>query len=141
MTSSGTRPSPTDWPNPGPPPLTGPVVDLGQSVGPHGYGGRVLTTVAVEGYRSLRHVVLPLRRLSVVTGPNGSGKSSLYRSLRLLADCARGGAIAGLARQGGFRLDAMGRARADRPGGPGRRGARGGDRAHWSGLAARGFRE
>jgi predicted ATPase len=50
----------------------------------------------------LREVVLPLRQLSVVTGPNGSGKSSLYRSLRLLADCARGGAVAALARQGGL---------------------------------------
>lgn len=39
------------------------------------------STVAVSGYRSLRDVVVPLGRLTVVTGPNGSGKSSVYLSL------------------------------------------------------------
>src|SRR5689334_9248637 len=62
----------------------------------------MLTTLAVEGYRSLRRVVLPLRQLTVVTGANGSGKSSLYRALRLLADSARNGAVAALAREGGL---------------------------------------
>jgi predicted ATPase len=62
----------------------------------------VITTVAVENYRSLRHLVLPVGRLSVVTGANGSGKSSLYRALRLLADSARNGAVAALAREGGL---------------------------------------
>lgn len=62
----------------------------------------VLTTVAVRGYRSLRDVVLPLGRLTVVTGPNGSGKSNLYRALRLLAATAREGAPAALAREGGL---------------------------------------
>ncbi len=38
----------------------------------------------------------------MVTGANGSGKSSLYRSLRLLADAARNGAVAALAREGGL---------------------------------------
>ncbi|PXX56587.1 putative ATPase [Nocardia tenerifensis] len=37
----------------------------------------------------------------MVTGANGSGKSSLYRTLRLLADFSRNGAIAALAREGG----------------------------------------
>ena len=64
--------------------------------------GRVLTTLAVENYRSLRDLVLPLSRLTVVTGANGSGKSSLYRALRLLADAARNGAVAALAREGGL---------------------------------------
>jgi predicted ATPase len=63
----------------------------------------VLTTLAVENYRSLRSVVLPLGRLTVVTGANGTGKSSLYRALRLLADASRNGAIAALAREGGLR--------------------------------------
>ncbi len=63
---------------------------------------RVLSTLAVENYRSLRRLVLPLRGLTVVTGANGSGKSSLYRALRLLADCARNGAVAALAREGGL---------------------------------------
>jgi predicted ATPase len=62
----------------------------------------VLTTLAVENYRSLRDLVLPLSRLTVVTGANGSGKSSLYRALRLLADAARNGAVAALAREGGL---------------------------------------
>lgn len=62
----------------------------------------MLTTLAVENYRSLRHVVLPLGRLTAVTGANGSGKSSLYRALRLLAESARNGAVAALAREGGL---------------------------------------
>lgn len=62
----------------------------------------MLTTLAVENYRSLRRLVLPLGRLNVVTGANGSGKSSLYRTLRLLADFSRNGAIAALAREGGL---------------------------------------
>jgi predicted ATPase len=62
----------------------------------------VLTTLAVENYRSLRDLVLPLSRLTVVTGANGSGKSSLYKALRLLADAARDGAVAALAREGGL---------------------------------------
>jgi predicted ATPase len=44
----------------------------------------VLTTIAIENYRSLRDLRLPLERLNVITGANGSGKSSLYRALRLL---------------------------------------------------------
>ena len=51
----------------------------------------MLDTVAVENYRSLRRLVVPLRPCNVITGPNGSGKSSLYRALRLLADSARNG--------------------------------------------------
>jgi recombinational DNA repair ATPase RecF len=50
----------------------------------------MLSTVAVRGYRSLRDLVLPLDRMTVVTGANGTGKSSVYRALRLLADCGRG---------------------------------------------------
>jgi predicted ATPase len=62
----------------------------------------VLRTLAVQNYRSLRHLVVPLTRLNVVTGANGSGKSSLYRALRLLADGARNGMVAALAREGGL---------------------------------------
>ncbi|RZT27407.1 putative ATPase [Kribbella sp. VKM Ac-2569] len=62
----------------------------------------MLTTLAVENYRSLRRVVMPLRGLNVVTGANGTGKSSLYRALRLLADASRNGAVAALAREGGL---------------------------------------
>jgi predicted ATPase len=62
----------------------------------------VIQTLAVENYRSLRKLVLPLSPLTVVTGANGTGKSSLYRALRLLAFAARNGAIAALAREGGI---------------------------------------
>lgn len=62
----------------------------------------MLQTVAVRGYRSLRELILPLGTLSVVTGANGTGKSSVYRALRLLADCGRGEVIGSLAREGGL---------------------------------------
>ena len=62
----------------------------------------MIATLAVENYRSLRHLVVPLADLTVVTGANGTGKSSLYRALRLLADAARNGAVAALAREGGL---------------------------------------
>ena len=62
----------------------------------------MIATLAVENYRSLRHLVVPLAPLTVVTGANGTGKSSLYRTLRLLADAARNGAVAALAREGGL---------------------------------------
>lgn len=38
----------------------------------------------------------------MITGANGSGKSSLYRALRLLADCGQGRVIGSLAREGGL---------------------------------------
>ena len=62
----------------------------------------MITTLAVGGYRSLRDVVVPLGPLTVVTGGNGSGKSSLYRALRLLAQCGQGRVIGSLAREGGL---------------------------------------
>ncbi|MEU5776274.1 AAA family ATPase [Streptomyces venezuelae] len=62
----------------------------------------MIRTLAVENYRSLRKLIVPLDRLNVITGANGTGKSSLYRSLRLLADSATGGAVAALAREGGL---------------------------------------
>ena len=62
----------------------------------------MLHTVAVRGYRSLREVVVPLAALTVVTGANGTGKSSVYRALRLLADCGRGEVIGSLAGEGGL---------------------------------------
>lgn len=62
----------------------------------------MITTLAVENYRSLRKLIVPLDRLNVVTGANGTGKSSLYRALRLLAESARGGAVSALAREGGL---------------------------------------
>src|SRR6266576_3059253 len=62
----------------------------------------MLTTLAISNYRSLRNLIIPLRRLNLITGPNGSGKSSVYRALRLLAETAQGGIIPSLAREGGL---------------------------------------
>lgn len=62
----------------------------------------MLHTIAIRGYRSLRELVVPLAGLTVVTGANGTGKSSVYRALRLLADCGRGEVIGSLAREGGL---------------------------------------
>ena len=62
----------------------------------------MLSTIAIENYRSLRDFRLPLEQLTVLTGANGSGKSNLYRALRLLADCASGRIISSLAREGGL---------------------------------------
>jgi predicted ATPase len=62
----------------------------------------MLTTLAISNYRSLRELIVPLDRLSIVTGANGSGKSSLYRALHLLAETAQGGLVAALAREGGL---------------------------------------
>jgi len=62
----------------------------------------MLTSIAVQNYRSLHEFRMPLGRLTVITGANGSGKSNLYRALRLLADCAEGRMIGSLAREGGL---------------------------------------
>ena len=62
----------------------------------------MLDTLAICNYRSLRELISPLGLVTLITGPNGSGKSSVYRALRLLADTARGGVIASLAREGGI---------------------------------------
>lgn len=62
----------------------------------------MIQTVAVRGFRSLRDLVLPLGRVTLVTGANGVGKSSLYKALGLIGDAANGGLVASLARQGGL---------------------------------------
>jgi len=63
----------------------------------------MLHTLAIENYRSLRSIVVPLGRLNIIKGVNGSGKSNLYKGLRLLADTAVGGVVSSLAREGGLR--------------------------------------
>jgi predicted ATPase len=62
----------------------------------------MIHTLAAYNYRSLREFIAPLAQLTVISGSNGSGKSNLYRALRLLAETARGGMMASLAREGGF---------------------------------------
>jgi predicted ATPase len=63
----------------------------------------MIQTLAIANYRSLRHLIVPLGRLTVITGANGSGKSNLYRGLRLLANTSRGSVVASLAREGGLK--------------------------------------
>ncbi|EAR10442.1 AAA family ATPase [Reinekea blandensis] len=62
----------------------------------------MLTAIAIRNYRSILDLKAPLSQLTVITGPNGSGKSNLYKSLRLLAETARGGVVHSLAREGGL---------------------------------------
>ncbi|MCI3203539.1 MULTISPECIES: AAA family ATPase [Pandoraea] len=62
----------------------------------------MLTALAIENYRSIQSLVMPLTRLNVISGANGSGKSNLYRALRLLASAATEGIVAPLAREGGL---------------------------------------
>ncbi len=61
-----------------------------------------LTDLEIRGYRSVRSIRLPLRRLTVLTGGNGVGKTNLYRALELLHAAATGGLTAALAREGGL---------------------------------------
>tara|TARA_A100001391_G_scaffold145707_1_gene103330 strand:- start:35361 stop:36521 length:1161 start_codon:yes stop_codon:yes gene_type:complete len=62
----------------------------------------MLTTLAINNYRSVLDLALPLGPLNVVTGANGSGKSNLYRALRLLAATARDDVVSALAHEGGL---------------------------------------
>lgn len=62
----------------------------------------MLRTLAVENYRSLYSIVMPLNRLTVVTGANGVGKSNLYGALRLLVSAANGQVVSALAKEGGL---------------------------------------
>lgn len=62
----------------------------------------MINTLAISGYRSLRDVKVSLTNLTIISGGNGAGKSSLYRALRLLADCAQGRIIQSLALEGGL---------------------------------------
>jgi predicted ATPase len=62
----------------------------------------MLKLLAISNYRSLRDIVVPLKKLNLITGANGTGKSSLYKALRLLADTAQGRVVPSLARQGGL---------------------------------------
>lgn len=62
----------------------------------------MLTALAIDNYRSIQSLVMPLTRLNVISGANGSGKSNLYRALRLLAGTASDGIIGPIAREGGL---------------------------------------
>ena len=57
---------------------------------------------AFTGYRSLRRIRFPLRRLNVFVGDNGVGKTNLYRALQLLQAAAVGTLGREIASEGGM---------------------------------------
>lgn len=61
-----------------------------------------LTDVEITGFRSIRQLRFPLRRLTVLVGANGVGKTNLYRSLALLHAAATGQLAAEIAEEGGL---------------------------------------
>ena len=61
-----------------------------------------LSSVSIQGYRSVRKLYLPLRQLTVLVGGNGAGKTNLYRSIELLHAAARGTLADEVAREGGL---------------------------------------
>lgn len=62
----------------------------------------MLTALAINNYRSILDLVIPLGPLNVIKGANGTGKSNLYKALRLLAETAQGGVVSALAAEGGL---------------------------------------
>lgn len=61
-----------------------------------------LASIGITGFRSIRKLHMPLRRLTVLVGGNGVGKTNLYRSLELLSAAARGTLSEEIAREGGL---------------------------------------
>ncbi len=61
-----------------------------------------ITAVAIEGYRSIRRIHLPVERLTVLVGRNGVGKTNLYRALELLRAAAAGTITRDIAAEGGI---------------------------------------
>lgn len=58
--------------------------------------------IAAAGYRTLRSIRFPVRRLSVFVGANGVGKTNLYRALQLIQAAAAGMLSRELAAEGGM---------------------------------------
>ncbi|HQZ13499.1 MAG TPA: AAA family ATPase [Devosia sp.] len=61
-----------------------------------------LSYIEIQGFRSIRRIRMPLRRLTVLVGANGVGKTNLYRSLELLHAAATGTLAHEIAREGGL---------------------------------------
>jgi len=61
-----------------------------------------LTDVDIAGYRSIRAIRFPVRRLSVLIGGNGVGKTNLYRALELVHAAALGTLAEEIGREGGM---------------------------------------
>src|SRR5262249_7671615 len=73
---------------------------------------------AFTGYRSLRRIRFPLRRLNVFVGDNGVGKTNLYRALQLLQAAGAGTLGREIAAEGGMESAAWAgeRRKHERPG-------------------------
>jgi predicted ATPase len=61
-----------------------------------------ITSISIEGYRSVRRILLPVGHLTVLAGRNGVGKTNLYRALELIQAAARGTITHEIAGEGGF---------------------------------------
>src|SRR5690606_33920338 len=61
-----------------------------------------LAAIQISGYRSIRSIRFPVRRLTVLVGGNGVGKTNLYRALELLHAAALGTLAEEIAREGGL---------------------------------------
>jgi predicted ATPase len=59
-------------------------------------------SVGIEGYRSIKRLRFPLKRLNVFIGENGVGKTNLYRGLQLVQAAALGTLTRELAAEGGM---------------------------------------
>ncbi|MCW8451235.1 AAA family ATPase [Legionella quinlivanii] len=62
----------------------------------------MISVLAINNYRSILDLKIPLSQLNVITGANGSGKSNIYRALRLLSQTVTGGVVKALAQEGGL---------------------------------------
>ena len=60
-----------------------------------------LTSVTIQGYRSIRSLTLPVEDCSVFVGANGVGKTNLYKALGLLRCAAEGTITRAIAEEGG----------------------------------------
>ncbi|MBO0758121.1 MAG: AAA family ATPase, partial [Bradyrhizobiaceae bacterium] len=61
-----------------------------------------LTSVTIQGYRSVRRLTLPVDACSVFVGANGVGKTNLYKALALLRCAADGTITRAIAEEGGI---------------------------------------
>ena len=61
-----------------------------------------LADIEITGYRSVRAIRFPLKRLTVLVGGNGVGKTNLYRALEIVRAAAIGDLTLALAREGGL---------------------------------------
>jgi len=62
----------------------------------------MLRSCLIENYRSIRHLELPLSRITVLLGANGTGKTNCYRALQLAHAAARGRVAEHFAEEGGM---------------------------------------